>query len=145
MNGIFFLSLSKGWDKLFTTWRESTGMGFCLVSSNLPEGHHMNSGSSIHCAWDIYCVFSSFPCQPVWFCTGCCSIRVCGSGSRGDFWQLQSEAASRLHCWSRLVLDGLGSAPQLPPQLKTHLCSSKKKKMKKNPGYSFKIEVKMQM
>lgn len=39
---------------------------------------------------------------------------------------------ARLHCWSRQRLDGLGSAHlllegryKLPPQLKTHLSSSK--------------------
>lgn len=53
-------------------------MGCCLVGSNLPEGHHMSSGLSIHCARDIYC-------YPFSASLGQCLVRVGDSGSKGRF------------------------------------------------------------
>lgn len=133
--GFFFPSIFKGWDKLFITSCQSAAMGLCLVNLNLLKGHHM----SIHCARGIYCYCNPFlpAWGSVWFCTGCCSIRVDDPGSRGGFWQLQSEAAGRRH-WQ--VLEGLGSAHlllagtyNLPPQLKTNLCSLKTHKKEDSP------------
>lgn len=114
MYGIFFPLFLK--DEINSSLHDVrvVAWGFNLVSLNLPKVYHMSSGLSIHCARDVYC----YPF--------CASLGQClvlyrllfhqggDSGSRGDFWQLQSEAAGRLHCWSRQVLDGLASGHFLP-------------------------------